>query len=120
MKASEGVDWRLLEIGFHGIRQLRRVPCSQQLKSGCDTALHHGNHAAAMMRDDDQLRPAVKEAGKDESGHRDVERRFMCHSVRKSLLSALYGSYVQDGKIDPNATLGELGINDNEPSLTDS
>jgi N-acyl-D-amino-acid deacylase len=44
---------------------------------------------------------------------------LMCHSVRKSLLSALYGPHVASGQIDLDQTLKQLGINDNEPSLTD-
>jgi len=42
----------------------------------------------------------------------EVERRFKCHSIRKSFLSALYGIAVQRGTIDPSATMGELGIDD--------
>lgn len=42
----------------------------------------------------------------------ETERRFMCHSVRKSLLSALYGIYVDQGKIDISKTLADLGIDD--------
>lgn len=42
-----------------------------------------------------------------------------CHSVRKSLLSALFGKHVAEGAIDLDATLAELGIDDNEPGLTD-
>lgn len=49
----------------------------------------------------------------------DVERRFMCHSVRKSLLSALYGIQVDGGSIDLNKTLAELNIDDKSP-LTQS
>lgn len=45
---------------------------------------------------------------------------LMCHSVRKSLLSALYGRHVENGTIDLNQTLKQLGINDNEPSLTEA
>ena len=41
-----------------------------------------------------------------------------CHSVRKSLLSALYGPAVADGTIDLDRTLNDLGIDDNTPSLT--
>jgi len=43
-----------------------------------------------------------------------------CHSVRKSLLSALYGRYVENGIIDLDATLQELGIDDREPSLSEA
>lgn len=41
-----------------------------------------------------------------------------CHSIRKSILSALYGSHVEAGSVDLDSTLKQLGINDNEPSLT--
>jgi len=42
----------------------------------------------------------------------DVSRRFMCHSVRKSFLSALYGIYWDRGEIELNKTLADLGIDD--------
>jgi CubicO group peptidase (beta-lactamase class C family) len=44
--------------------------------------------------------------------------KFNVHSIRKSLLSALYGIAVAKGEINLNATLDQLGIDDNEPSLT--
>jgi CubicO group peptidase (beta-lactamase class C family) len=49
----------------------------------------------------------------------ETSRRFKCHSIRKSLLSALYGIYVDNNKIDTNKTLAELGIDDQPYSLTD-
>jgi CubicO group peptidase (beta-lactamase class C family) len=42
----------------------------------------------------------------------DHARRYMCHSVRKSLLSGLYGVYVDEGAIDVESTLADLGIDD--------
>jgi CubicO group peptidase (beta-lactamase class C family) len=42
----------------------------------------------------------------------EVDRRFMCHSVRKSFLSALYGIYWDRGEIELNKTMAELGIDD--------
>lgn len=48
-----------------------------------------------------------------------VAMPLKCHSTRKSILSALYGHHVADGTIDFDATLQELGVDDNEPSLTD-
>lgn len=45
----------------------------------------------------------------------DVARRYMCHSIRKSYLSALYGVHVAEGNIELNKTLGELGIDDRPP-----
>ena len=45
-------------------------------------------------------------------------RRFRCHSIRKSFLSALYGIHVKEGRIDLSKTLQTLGIDDIDPSLT--
>jgi CubicO group peptidase (beta-lactamase class C family) len=45
----------------------------------------------------------------------EVDRKFLTHSCRKSFLSALYGKYVASGAIDPERTLGELGIDDDPP-----
>ena len=47
-------------------------------------------------------------------------RRFMCHSVRKSFLSALYGIYWDRGTMDLNKTLFDLGIDDTPDPLLDS
>ncbi len=38
-----------------------------------------------------------------------------CRSIRKSLLSALFGRYVADGTIDLDATLADLDIDDSVP-----
>jgi CubicO group peptidase (beta-lactamase class C family) len=48
----------------------------------------------------------------------DVRRKVDVASVRKSLLSALYGIAVADGKIHLDSTLAQLGIDDKPPSLT--
>ncbi len=48
----------------------------------------------------------------------DVRRELEVHSVRKSLVSALYGSAVADGRVDLDATLGGLGIDDAVHPLT--
>ncbi len=45
----------------------------------------------------------------------DIERPFRAHSVRKSLVSALYGTLVEDGLIDLDATLADLDIDDTTP-----
>lgn len=42
----------------------------------------------------------------------DLERRFMCHSTRKSLLSGLIGVEVEAGRLDLEQTMAELGITD--------
>jgi CubicO group peptidase (beta-lactamase class C family) len=48
----------------------------------------------------------------------DITRKYMCHSIRKPLLGALYGIYVARGVIDIDKTLEELHIDDVPPSLT--
>jgi Beta-lactamase len=48
----------------------------------------------------------------------ETTRRFSCHSVRKSLMSAMYGVYIDQGAIDPTKTLAQLGIDDIPPPLT--
>jgi CubicO group peptidase (beta-lactamase class C family) len=48
----------------------------------------------------------------------DTTRKYMCHSIRKPLLGALYGNYVEKGVIDITTTLEELNIDDIPPSLT--
>jgi CubicO group peptidase (beta-lactamase class C family) len=48
----------------------------------------------------------------------EVDRKFWCHSIRKTFLSGLYGIYVGRGVIDTTKTLEELGIDDIPPSLT--
>ena len=49
----------------------------------------------------------------------DVERTFVMASIRKSLLSALYGIYRAEGPIDLSQTMADLGIDD-EPPLTNA
>ncbi len=48
----------------------------------------------------------------------EVTRNFKCHSMRKSLMSALIGIHVAEGRMDLAKTVGELGIDDYPPSLT--
>src|SRR5437773_2265308 len=47
----------------------------------------------------------------------DTATRFNVHSIRKSVLSALYGIHVRDGQIQLSKTLADLGIDDRS-SLT--
>lgn len=49
----------------------------------------------------------------------DTTKKYMCHSMRKSFLSALYGIAAEEGKVDLSKSLADLGIDDNEPSLTE-
>ncbi|MDJ0838710.1 MAG: serine hydrolase [Acidobacteriota bacterium] len=49
----------------------------------------------------------------------DIDRNFYLHSIRKPMLNALYGFHAERGAIDLNATMGELGIDDIPPVLTE-
>lgn len=48
----------------------------------------------------------------------DTPKRYFVQSVRKSLLSALYGVYTDEGVIDISMTLENLGVDDSESPLT--
>jgi len=50
----------------------------------------------------------------------DATRTVNVASVRKSLLSALFGIAVADGRIKLTSTLSELGIDDTSPALSDA
>ena len=47
----------------------------------------------------------------------DVEELSYLASCRKSILAMLYGNYVENGKIDLNETLEELGVDDHQGLL---
>lgn len=49
------------------------------------------------------------------AAHGDYARRYMCHSVRKSLLSGLFGIYADEGRVDVERTLADLGVDDRYP-----
>ncbi|TPV94762.1 MAG: serine hydrolase [Myxococcales bacterium FL481] len=46
--------------------------------------------------------------------HGDIEHKYQVHSVRKSLLSALYGMAIERGQIDLDDSLRRLGIDDRD------
>ena len=48
-----------------------------------------------------------------------TDKKHTIHSIRKSLLNSLIGIAVAEGKIDTSKTIRELGIDDNEPVLTE-
>ena len=53
--------------------------------------------------------------------HKEVGKTnslFNIASIRKTLLSALYGIFIKRGVINPDVTLEQLGIDDNYPELT--
>ena len=58
--------------------------------------------------------------GKTVASWGDTSRKINVASVRKSLLGALYGIAVADGRIDLGSTLATLGIDDKAPALTET
>ncbi len=57
------------------------------------------------------------ENGKIVDSYGPLDRLNSLHSARKSLLSAMYGQAVSDGKIDLSMTMEQLGIDDKAPNL---
>jgi CubicO group peptidase (beta-lactamase class C family) len=49
----------------------------------------------------------------------DIHKKILVHSMRKALLNSLYGIAVQRGDIDLKQTLGQLGVDDIPPGLSD-
>lgn len=62
----------------------------------------------------------IVQDGKVVASWGDIKRKVNVASVRKSLLSALYGIAVSEGHIDLSTTLAELGIDDKAPALTET
>lgn len=56
----------------------------------------------------------IIQKGKVVANWGDINRRFILHSTRKGILNSLYGVYSENGTIDLNKTIGELGITDKD------
>ena len=48
----------------------------------------------------------------------DITRNFQCHSMRKSIMSAIIGVHVEQGNLDLSKTMADLNIDDYEPVLS--
>lgn len=57
----------------------------------------------------------IRNRGSDVLSWGDPARVCGVHSMRKSLLSALFGQAIATGAIDPASTLGSIGIDDDPP-----
>ncbi len=66
-------------------------------------------HSTAVM---------IVQGGKVVDQWGDFDKKIDAYSVRKSLISALYGIYASEGTIDINETLERLGIDDSPDPLT--
>jgi len=79
----------------------------EKVKAALDFARASGSSAVMIVQDGLVV---------DQFG--DIDKKISSYSVRKSLISALYGIYSAEGVIDINQTLEQLGIDDNPPGLT--
>jgi len=75
--------------------------------------------AEAHLRSYDPTAVMVVQDGKVVAAWGDVARKANVRSVRKSLLSALYGIAVAERRIELGRNMGELGIDDRPPVLSD-
>ncbi|HLK05998.1 MAG TPA: serine hydrolase [Candidatus Acidoferrum sp.] len=66
-------------------------------------------HTSAVM---------IVQGGKVVDQWGDFDQKIDCYSIRKSLLSALFGIYSAEGAIDINQTLEQMGIDDSPDPLT--
>ena len=73
------------------------------------------NHAATLKTE----AVVIVTRGKVLDSWGAVEAKFNVHSIRKSFLGALCGIQVGAGKLKLDATMQQLGIDDNEPALTE-
>jgi CubicO group peptidase (beta-lactamase class C family) len=95
-----GATWSELgvsESGWSGTALEAAKTYSQQIGSAAVVVVQHGAIVATWG---------------------DTNSDLLLNSARKSLLSALIGRAVERGQINLNATMGQLGIDDNPPSLT--
>src|SRR5688500_4016506 len=90
-----GDEWRQYaapeEAGFSSEKLAEAWERASRAGSGTVFAVHRGNVLLAWG---------------------EVERRYECHSVRKSLMNALIGLAVSRGQLALDATLEQLGIDD--------
>ena len=81
----------------------------QKLAAAREYAANDSIHSSAVI---------VVQGGEVVDQWGDIDKKIDSYSVRKSLLSALYGIYVAEGVIDINQTLEQLGIDDSPDPLT--
>jgi CubicO group peptidase (beta-lactamase class C family) len=79
----------------------------EKMKAALDFAKASGSSALMVVEDG----VVVGQVG-------EIDRKISSYSIRKSLISALYGIYSSEGVLDINQTLEQLDIDDNLPSLT--
>lgn len=80
---------------------------------------HKLNEAASVADTLGYSAIAILYDGKEMFSWGKVRKNYKCHSIRKAFLSALYGIYVDNGTIDLDLTIKDLGVDDIPPKLTE-
>ena len=86
-----------------------KTPEQAGWSSGQLTAICSNSNANAVL---------LVHRGKIVFAYGEYWRRLKCHSLRKSFLSALYGIYVERGKVDTGMTIAQMAI-PSRPPLTE-
>jgi CubicO group peptidase (beta-lactamase class C family) len=96
---SPGANWETVNRESISFSSRRLDALTELLKSEYTTAMLVAVHGKVIFQ------------------YGDVSYVSQIASVRKSVLSMLYGNYVESGKIDLQKTVKEIGLADNQPFL---
>ena len=98
-----------------GTAQGRGTAAGRENTNGSQAAF---DAAASYAREIGSAAVLALHDGKEVFSFGNTSRKYMCHSIRKPLLGALIGIYVERGAVDIGSTLEELDVDDIPPSLT--
>ena len=96
---SPGAEWEKIAPESTGYSSARFDALTAWLKTGFTTSIVVAVHGKILYQ------------------YGDVTRVSKIASVRKSILSMLYGNYVLSGKVDLEKTVKDLGLEDKQPFL---
>lgn len=110
-----------MPLPFLSRRRFLALAPSLAFAGSLDAAAQESPASAGLAAYLDVVAPTallISRDGRVLTSHGDPARKVSVASVRKSLLGALYGIAVAEGRIRLDTTLGELGIDDVPPALT--
>ena len=96
---SPGEKWEIVAPESIGYTSARLNALTEWLKTGNTSAMMVAVHGKVIFQ------------------YGDVSRVSVVASVRKSILSMLYGNYAFNGKIDLQRTVKDIGLDDKQPFL---
>ena len=124
--ARRGAAMRLMVFVFLLVAQflatqLRAEPAEHWLSADPSSGEWTAENQAALEeygRANNPTAVMIVRAGHVLAQYGDVAAKVNLRSVRKSILGALYGIAVSDGRMKLSATVGDLGIEDTPPGLS--